>query len=261
MTGSFPPIEPDRVSDEGSRLKATVSRIAQLRRRRRALGAVAAAAVALAVLLPITLSSGSGRPRSVQVVGQPTTTALPATTALPPFTPTSTSVTPRTAAPTTPATSAVSSTSSLGTSTPHCRGCGQSKPGHFAIEPFEVGNQVFPGMTFTNLNWQDWGNRQATAETTALFGGPGEYGKVTVVAFDLGECDGVPAYQAVEWPGTLQAFDPSSYFNLCTGQGIGTGWPAAMPQPTLGLPGARFGGVGFGQVQPSRVYFGGDSSA
>lgn len=94
MSGPFPPIEPLHVPDENSRLQATVSRAAQLRRRRRALGAVAAvAAVVLAVVLPITLSGGSGRPAKVQVVGQPTTTAIPATSATAP-TGTSTTTTP-----------------------------------------------------------------------------------------------------------------------------------------------------------------------
>jgi hypothetical protein len=74
MTGPFPPIEPFHPRDEDSRLQATASRISQLRRRRRVLGAGIAAAVVLAVVLPITLSGGPARSRSVQVIGQPTTT-------------------------------------------------------------------------------------------------------------------------------------------------------------------------------------------
>lgn len=33
---------------------------------------------------------------------------------------------------------------------------------------------------------------------------------------------------------------------------------SSSPPPVLGIGGARFGGVGFGQVQPSRIYLGGD---
>lgn len=76
MSGSFPPIEPVHVPDESRRIEATVSRMAQVRRRRRVFGVFAAVAVVLAVVLPITLTNGSGRPARVQAIGQPTT-AIP----------------------------------------------------------------------------------------------------------------------------------------------------------------------------------------
>jgi hypothetical protein len=44
---------------------------------------------------------------------------------------------------------------------------------------------------------------------------------VTVVAFDLGSCNGgPPAYEEVEWyfPGDGQTFDPNNATNACTGQ-------------------------------------------
>jgi len=42
---------------------------------------------------------------------------------------------------------------------------------------------------------------------------------VTIVAFDLGTCDGKLMYQAVEWyfPQHGQTFDPRQYENICTG--------------------------------------------
>lgn len=116
-------------------------------------------------------------------------------------------------------------------------------------------------MTFAGLAWQNWGSRQATADTNALFGGPGEYHKVTVVAFDLGECDGVIAYRAVEWPGSLEAFDPTSYFNLCTGQGIGKGWPTTSGtpmDPTATFAGESEPGTWTG-VEPTTIWFSADS--
>ncbi len=52
---------------------------------------------------------------------------------------------------------------------------------------------------------------------------------MTVVAFDLGTCNGVRMYQAVAWPSSLHAFDPGDYSDLCTGRGVGTGWRPAAP--------------------------------
>jgi hypothetical protein len=41
----------------------------------------------------------------------------------------------------------------------------------------------------------------------------------TVVAFNLGKCDGQVMYQAVEWyfPQHGQSFNPHQYENICTG--------------------------------------------
>lgn len=41
--------------------------------------------------------------------------------------------------------------------------------------------------------------------------------KATVVAFDLGTCDGQYMYQAIEWyfPESGGSFDPNSYLNIC----------------------------------------------
>lgn len=106
MTGVFPPIEPVNDPNEASRLRATVSRMAQLRRRRRALAALSCAVVAAAIVVPLTTASGSDRPRSVEVVSPPAPTAPPTTTS------------PPTTGPTTTQPAATTSTSSTTTPTP-----------------------------------------------------------------------------------------------------------------------------------------------
>jgi hypothetical protein len=73
--------------------------------------------------------------------------------------------------------------------------------------------------------WSSWGGTQATAAGTAEYVGPnqsvaqGTEQTATVVAFNLGTCDGKLMYQAVEWyfPQHGQAFNPAMYENVCTG--------------------------------------------
>jgi hypothetical protein len=49
----------------------------------------------------------------------------------------------------------------------------------------------------------------------------------TVVVFKLGTCTGKTSYTAVDWyfPQHGQKFSSDRYFNACTGQRVGTGWP------------------------------------
>ena len=46
---------------------------------------------------------------------------------------------------------------------------------------------------------------------------------MTIVAFDLGTCDGKLMYRAVEWYFAQhgQTFDPSQYEDVCTGTYVG----------------------------------------
>jgi hypothetical protein len=78
------------------------------------------------------------------------------------------------------------------------------------------------------ITWSNWGAPQAMGQGQAI-DGTGQSGPVsswpvepdTVVAFDLGSCDGgPPAYQEVTWyfPQDGQTFDPSKATNACTGQ-------------------------------------------
>ena len=79
-----------------------------------------------------------------------------------------------------------------------------------------------------SISWSNWGAQQATGQGQAI-DGTGQSGPVsswpvvpaTVVAFDLGSCDGgPPAYQEVTWyiPKDGQTFDPTVATNACTGQ-------------------------------------------
>lgn len=136
--------------------------------------------------------------------------------------------------------------------TPHCQGCGQPAPAHLAIEAFQSGGDSFPGMVFSDLQWHGWGGPQATAETDAYFGGPGEYRPVILFAFDLGNCHGSRIYRAVEWPG--HSFDPSSYFDTCTGEGVGQGW--GTPTTTTASCAQHSGSYGTIQICPGTAAIG-----
>jgi hypothetical protein len=48
---------------------------------------------------------------------------------------------------------------------------------------------------------------------------------VTLIEFDLGTCGATYGYQALERLSSSQSFDPSSYFDTCTGKGVGRGFP------------------------------------
>jgi len=69
------------------------------------------------------------------------------------------------------------------------------------------------------------GGPQAQATGTSDYVGPnqsvasGRQETATVVAFDLGTCDGKLMYQAVEWyfPQHGQTFHPGRYENVCSG--------------------------------------------
>jgi hypothetical protein len=86
-----------------------------------------------------------------------------------------------------------------------------------------------PTGIVTNLTWSSWGGASAKGTGLAEYVAPdqsvaqGTEEKATVVAFDLGTCNGKKAYRAVEWyfPGRGQHFDPNRYFDACTGQDHG----------------------------------------
>jgi hypothetical protein len=97
--------------------------------------------------------------------------------------------------------------------------------GFGAVKPSRIFNGGDPTGLVTHIVWSSWGGTQATAAGTAEYVGPnqsvaqGTEQTATVVAFDLGTCDGKLMYQAVEWyfPQHGQAFNPGQYENICTG--------------------------------------------
>jgi hypothetical protein len=100
----------------------------------------------------------------------------------------------------------------------HGQGFGQ-------VKPAEIFNGGDPTGLVTHVIWRSWGGAQAVATGISDYVGPGQTvagGKeesATVVAFNLGICDGKLMYRAVEWyfPQHKQAFDPGQYEDICTG--------------------------------------------
>jgi hypothetical protein len=93
------------------------------------------------------------------------------------------------------------------------------------VKPSKIFNGGDPTGLVTHVVWTSWGGTRAVATGISEYVGPnqtdasGTEEAATVVAFDLGTCDGKLMYQAVEWyfPQHSQAFSPDMYENICTG--------------------------------------------
>jgi hypothetical protein len=126
----------------------------------------------------------------------------------------------------------------LGALNTGCPECGEVAPNTVTVEGYQEGNDVFGGVTFSHVNWHNWGSARSTATAKGFFESPGESSEVTLTAFDVGTCGHTHGYQALEWTAT---FDPTSYFDTCTGRGVGAGWPTTattlpLPPPTTVPP-------------------------
>ncbi len=105
----------------------------------------------------------------------------------------------------------------------HGQGFGQ-------VKPARIFNGGDPTGLVTHVTWSSWGGPRAQATGTSEYVGPsqsvatGRPATATVVAFDLGTCDGKLMYQAVEWyfPQHGQSFSPHHYENICTGSYVPT---------------------------------------
>jgi hypothetical protein len=193
----------------------------RLARRRAALGAVAMAGIALAAVTGC--SSGGSKP----VASSSTVATIPATPAatIPaaPTTPVATTpATPPSPPPTPPPAAAPTLGQPAGDFAHGSSGFGQ-------VKPAKIFNGGDPTGLVTNVDWSSWGGAQATATGSSEYVGPnqsvaqGTEETATVVAFNLGTCDGKLMYQAVEWyfPQHGQAFNPNQYENICTGSYVG----------------------------------------
>ena len=179
------------------------------------------AAIALVGLAVLAAGCSSAAPPAASSSPSPTATPSATTVSQP-------TVSPGTA--TVPAASASPSASPAGVPTlgqpagdfAHGQGFGQ-------VKPTKIFNGGDPTGLVTNVVWSSWGGTQATATGTAEYVGPnqsvasGTEETATVVAFDLGTCDGKYMYQAIEWyfPQHNQAFNPSTYENICAGSYAG----------------------------------------
>jgi hypothetical protein len=114
-----------------------------------------------------------------------------------------------------------------------------SQQGYGQSRPTEISNGGDPTGIVTGITWQSWGGPKATGTGTGSYDPPNQpvsnsiQTTATVVAFDLGTCQGKLMYRAVEWyfPGEGQTFDPGAYLNDCTGQYVAptAGVPAVSP--------------------------------
>jgi hypothetical protein len=101
--------------------------------------------------------------------------------------------------------------------------------GYGQVKPSRIFNGGDPSGLVTGVVWSSWGGAQATGTGTAEYLGPnqtiaqGTEEPATVVAFDLGPCDGKLMYQAIEWyfPQHGQSFNPNTYQDICTGSYVG----------------------------------------
>jgi hypothetical protein len=188
---------------------------------RRLCAAIALASVGLAAAGCSAVSHAATAP-SAPTQGATTTATTPPPTIAPPASaspPTSVSVT---SSPTGPASASPQApVPTLGQPAgvfAHGQGFGQ-------VKPTEIFNGGDPTGLVTHVVWTSWGGAQAIATGISDYVGPGQTvagGKeepATVVAFNLGTCDGKLMYQAVEWyfPQHHQAFDPGHYEDICTG--------------------------------------------
>ncbi|GAA4853201.1 hypothetical protein GCM10023201_53290 [Actinomycetospora corticicola] len=94
--------------------------------------------------------------------------------------------------------------------------------GYGAVQPAEIDGGTDRGLV-TGITWEDWGEDRATGRGTALYR-PGDepdargvQDRATVVAFDLGDCDGDEAYRRVTWyfPQHGEEFRESRAQELC----------------------------------------------
>jgi hypothetical protein len=113
--------------------------------------------------------------------------------------------------------------------------------GYGLVRPSVIDNGADPTGLVTNVKWSSWGAAQATGEGTSVYVGPhesvagGHEETATVVAFDLGLCNGLPMYRAARWyyPQHGETFDGKSDLDICTGTYVSHGLePEQVASPT-----------------------------
>ena len=103
---------------------------------------------------------------------------------------------------------------------------GTNQRGYGTVRPATIDGGGSSTGLVENISWSSWGGPQATGTGTALWvppGAPNAAGvrqPANIVAYNLGTCNGKPAYQAVKWyfPGKGESFNPSGGQNICTGR-------------------------------------------
>ena len=187
----------------------------------------AGAVLGLVCLAAAAGCSSSSRPSASAtpaVTPTPSATVASQPTVTPSTPPASASPTATVAASPSPAAAAaVPTLGQLAGDFAHGEGFGQ-------VKPSEVFNGGDPTGLLAHVVWTSWGGAQATGTGTGEYLGPnqtvaqGTEESATVVAFDLGTCDGKLMYQAIEWyfPQHGQSFNPDTYEDICTGSYVGS---------------------------------------
>ncbi|MFC4611320.1 hypothetical protein ACFO9E_26515 [Streptomyces maoxianensis] len=102
---------------------------------------------------------------------------------------------------------------------PNQKGYGLSKPTMFY-------NGGSPSGIVRNVKWISWGKTQATGTGESLYVtgdrsvAESPWEPASVVAFDLGDCQGVRTYRKISsfHPGHGEKFDPTVFIDVCTGE-------------------------------------------
>jgi hypothetical protein len=177
--------------------------------------AAAIAAVSLAAVTGCSASSHAGPAPAVTVT---VAASSPASAAAPVTAPSPTAAASPSAQPSAPAPGAIPTLGRLAGIFAHGTGFGQ-------VKPSKIFNGGDPTGLVTRIAWQSWGGSRAVGTGMNDYVGPGQSvaagteEPATVVAFDLGTCDGKLMYRAVEWyfPQHGQSFSARQYEDICTG--------------------------------------------
>jgi hypothetical protein len=100
-----------------------------------------------------------------------------------------------------------------------------NQQGYGTVRPAKVFNGGDPTGMIWDITWGSWGGEQATGTGTANWEAPGATvadsvpAPATIVAYNLGTCNGQLMYQAAKWyfPGKGESFNPAGHYNICTG--------------------------------------------
>lgn len=94
--------------------------------------------------------------------------------------------------------------------------------GYGQARPAIVFNGGDPSGRITDIQWQSWGGAEAVGKGVAGYSAgpfllPLKVEPSTIVAFDLGRCDGKLVYRAIEWyfPAEHEQFDPKAATRPC----------------------------------------------
>ncbi|MET7698680.1 hypothetical protein [Streptomyces sp. NPDC005485] len=98
--------------------------------------------------------------------------------------------------------------------------------GYGLARPTMVYNGGSPAGMVRDVKWTSWGGERATGTGQSVYTpdgvavADGTWEESTVVAFDLGNCEGTRTYRKIVWflPKRGGRFDPTHYIDVCAGK-------------------------------------------